>query len=141
MGLAAVIPALGGIRGTLFAGTAVAAIITATVFRIQLGEARSAATKAGEKAAEASALALAHKNNATAWQLDALQARLDLSQCQGQWATAQQTLEDQRRAAAESRAVSQREIAKWRDRWNSRPQACSALLKELDTACASLSDY
>lgn len=125
---------LGGIRATIFAAVALGLGVYALVLQSRLAESRQ------QVSAEAASAAV-YKTNAAGWQIDALQARIDLSKCQAQWATAQQSLSEQREAAARLGELKDAEIAEWKERWDARPAGCQAALQALDAACPHLRNY
>lgn len=75
------------------------------------------------------------------WEAALTQARVDLSQCQAQWTTAQaDAIAALARAQAERDAIAARG-AHWQALWQSRPQTCDAALVAAENACPGLEGY
>jgi hypothetical protein len=122
----------------VIAGVVVAAVLSLGGYIVHL---KSVANSANDRAAKAEARTEQHKNAATAWEVDGLQARLDLGQCQSQWAEAKVSAADMIADAKARVEKAEANARAWKARWDERSSVCSVALNALNDACPELGDF
>lgn len=122
----------------IIAGAAVAAVLS---FGGYVWHMKASVKRAEARAEAADTRAGKHAMAASQWEIDGLQARVDLSECQAQWEQTRASAVEMIAESTRRRIQAEAEAQTWRKRWDARPQGCSAALASLDTACPALDGY